>query len=497
LNKDQGLSIFKLNGEQPELKMFLDIKKFFPKFKETPSIIRWPVLDSSAILAFSRTDVVIAVRGQSHLTPLFRKWFNFKDIVDVEFVPFAEKYVAILTKEENEVYIIDWKNANSHIYPEDIKARYKSRIKCNKIYFYGSDKHKNNRINMLLIDKRFGVLIKVKLGKGIELKEAGRIPIAIEGAQPLIHFNIFYGLLFLLYPDTGVLYVYKYNTELTLFCKKKLKLIKFPTLLTATIEGNGMTTIKMFVVDMEGTKSYRFTSGKISLCVSKKSIEIEDHYFKRKLELFDNQVNLNIKEDIERLAVMSNNKFEAEVSSKGNIKTVGTNLRMLGQNNEEVLKSKLSKDVSDAVKEELKDTIIPLMETFFKKILGEIDKETNLAIVKFSKEYELQSAKIDSMCLLYEMNMDNIMKQHAKYTEMVTDLIKQNNRMKQEYILQATDIPHIPYHAEPQLSYNQSVSPFETLSEYQIPRAPEHIPVNSLDTFIGDEEFSNREDIEV
>ena len=500
MNVDQGFSIFKLNGEQPELKMFLDMKKFFPKFKEPPKAIRWPALDSSAILAFSRTDVVVAVRGQSHLTPLFRKWFTFKDIVDVEFVPFAEKCVAILTKEENEVYIIDWKNANSHIHMEDIKARYKSATKCDKVYFYGSDKHKDD-CNMLLMDKHFGILVKVKLGKGIELKEINKI--STEGIQPLMYLNIFYGLLFLLYPDTGILYVYKYSTELNLLCKKRLKPTKSAKLFTATIEGNEIMTIKVFLVDMEGTKTYRFTSDKIPLCISKKPIEVEEHYFKRNLELFDTQPNLDKKEEL-----LSDNQFEGEVSSKneGHVKTVGTNLRMLEKSNEEILKLKLSKDVSDAVKEELKETVLPLMENSFKKILAEIDQETNPAIVKFSKEYELQSAKIDSMCLLYEMNMDNIMKQHTKYTEIVTDLIKQNNKVKQEYTPKVFDIPHIPvsesyteikqdYHHnnEPQFSYKKSVNPFERLSNYHTPHVPENIPVNPLSILVdGSRELTNR-----
>ena len=94
------------------------------------------------------------------------------------------------------------------------------------------------------------------------------------------------------------------------------------------------------------------------------------------------------------------------------------------QIDEEALKRIVDKTVSECVKEEFKSVIIPSIENSFKKIMTDIDSKTSGGIVKFSKELEYQSAEIDSICSIYEMNMKTIMKEHNKYTEMISNAIK-------------------------------------------------------------------------
>ena len=61
---------------------------------------------------------------------------------------------------------------------------------------------------------------------------------------------------------------------------------------------------------------------------------------------------------------------------------------------------------------------------------AQVDNIATTDIVKFSKQFELQSAKIDSMCSLYDMNMDAMLKKHTEYTELVLKIIKENQELK-------------------------------------------------------------------
>eukprot|EP00826_Nyctotherus_ovalis_P044585 TRINITY_DN4822_c0_g8_i2.p1 TRINITY_DN4822_c0_g8~~TRINITY_DN4822_c0_g8_i2.p1 ORF type:complete len:544 (-),score=110.43 TRINITY_DN4822_c0_g8_i2:409-2040(-) len=533
------LLVFGLKVDPPELKMLFDIRKQYSmkikEFKDIPKAVRWSALDPSSILAFSRSDVIITVRNKNNFT---RKWITFNDIADAEFVPFSKKYIAILTKGENELCVINWQSVKHSVLPEDIKGRYKCGTAYNKMYFCGSNNNKNKvDCNLLLISKHFGVLVKMSLGKKVEFEEPSKFSIIAESTRndPLFYFDIHYGLLFVLLTDTDLLSVYKYNHNgssiMDLLCNQRLKLNGVPTKFNVVVENADVDSIKLFMIDSEGVKSYCFTTNKIAPCVEKResgsegdsvrnaeSQEIVQDSLEQQADLLGSPAYQHpTSEEIKKPIASSSPKELGEaVDLKGSVmpksaktKEVGTDPQLEPdlRNNSEALKQVLKKDVAELVKEEVKNTIIPLMENSFKKILADMDKETNSAIVKFSKEYELQSVKMDSMCLLYEMNMESIMKQHTKYTEMVKSLIRSKSQSsynteaaeRQEYIPQAImynnipEIPHIPegpvamsesyisqnaaYGNSLHVPYEQvrSVGPFEVL-----PVIPEHIQVPHL-----------------
>eukprot|EP00826_Nyctotherus_ovalis_P030213 TRINITY_DN2402_c0_g2_i9.p1 TRINITY_DN2402_c0_g2~~TRINITY_DN2402_c0_g2_i9.p1 ORF type:complete len:627 (-),score=125.39 TRINITY_DN2402_c0_g2_i9:527-2407(-) len=92
----------------------------------------------------------------------------------------------------------------------------------------------------------------------------------------------------------------------------------------------------------------------------------------------------------------------------------------------EEIRAMIKETMEEVVRRQIGGTILPAMENSFKRAMSEIRSETTEDAVKFLKQRELEYAKMDSICSLYEMNMQKLTKQHKEYTEMVIKILKDN-----------------------------------------------------------------------
>lgn len=539
-----------LKLEPPELRMTMSIQKHFPNVVEAPNAVRWSALDMAAVLAFSSNAVIIAIRGHGSVAPVFCKCLLFEHIVDVQFLPFAGNYLALLT-EDATVHIIDWQAVHAQITANEDKATLQVNDGIDQIHVCGL--YINERTikmgeynHLLMISKTNLTLLDVSLDDKISLKEINSISLATseDNESLLTHFDICYGLLYILEANTGKLSIYQYKPNTHSFEEFYMKIIELTgkaTGLSAVMEGFGRlgSNIRIIVADTQGVKFCRVSVNKVLPRVDEKilnlevfrpkvnaeipapdlavpsasvpkaseeksipqgipnfgmppglltgprpeliSLKVADIFsfdseladnpspFQESLPIVEERVRVPTEEEKqippvvkdeeinEKLArLMSFGKDDIDSEDKTDI--LESNVLPQERREEiiiqpkvveeqkidvEEIKSVIRNSMMDVVKNQVGAMIIPAMENSLKKIMTEIRADATEDATKFLKQRELEYAKMDSICSLYEINMQKIAGQQKEYTNMVLKILKDKQRVTKAPEVRET-IPVIP-----------------------------------------------------
>lgn len=539
MSEDYVLSVHDLRLEPPELRMKLHIQKHFPTLTEPLTAVRWAPLDSAAVLSFSHSRIVIAIRNQ-FLAPVLCKCIAFDRVVDAQFLPFAGNRLAVLT--DSAVHVVDWLEAREKAAAEEGKALMKvSGVE--QMHMCGL--HINERTikmgeynHLLMVSKASISLFDISLEEDVSLKQIYSMPLATDELNEnlLVYFDIYYGLLYTLESNTGKLKIYqcKHNQGAHSFEEFYTKLIELngkATGLSAIMEGFGRlgSNIRVVVADAQGVKFCRVSTSKVLPRVDEKILNLEvfrpktntetaiadaaapslpapklnatvsepvnipeapgfgvppglgpmlverpsaDHelisvkpadifafdseaanppLFQESLPLVEEKlkpakeyeppiVPSEDKSINERLAELmsfgnddipppSRSKDTAVLRQQRNEEHAEDIKEMVGREekvDKEEIRTIIKETMEEVVRRQIGGTILPAMENSFKRAMSEIRGETTEDAVKFLKQRELEYAKMDSICSLYEMNMQKLTKQHKEYTEMVVKVLKEN-----------------------------------------------------------------------
>jgi len=507
---------------------------------EPLNVVRWSPLDSAAVLAFSSNSIIIAIRVQGSTAPIFCKHLTFDYIIDVQFLPFAGNYLALLTK-DSMVYIIDWQVVDGKITTNEDKAQFKVNSNIDQIHVCGL--HINERTikmgeynHLLMISKGSLSLLDVSLEDTILLKEIYTMPL-IADESLTVYFDIYYGLLYILEVNTGKLSVYQYkhnqNTHsFEEFYTKVVELNGNATSVSAVMEGFGRlgSNIRIIVADTQGVKLCRVNVNKVLSRVDEKILNLEvfrpktnsipepvpnipapkfepivtestareianvglppgllhnprpefqsikvDDLFAPNNELTEDpsifqepsilplmeeeKVKSNI-EEVKELTVPIKDEsineklaalmsFGKEIDSEDKLEapfplTQEETIPEQPKVNIEELKETIADCLRSVIDKQIIEKIIPKMESTLRKVIAETKLNATEDTVKFLKQRELEYAKMESMCTLYEINVQKLIRQQQEYTNTVLRILKDNKPQ----VTQDEKIPVIPTVAE-------------------------------------------------
>ncbi len=89
-------------GETPKMRFQFDLKRYFSRdLKEEMVAVRWSPYDPTALLAFSHNSVVVAIRASTQQLPVLCKFFEFHNILDASYLPFATNCIVLAQYNEN------------------------------------------------------------------------------------------------------------------------------------------------------------------------------------------------------------------------------------------------------------------------------------------------------------------------------------------------------------------------------------------------------------
>jgi len=263
-----------------------------------PYAIRWSPLDSMALLFFSKTEIFIMIRSEGNMrTPAFCKLLKIADyIVDCQFLPFAGNYLAILTESDHMVHIVDWQNCGTIVIkgPFD-KAEFGVEKKSDFMHMAGL--HINERsikmgeYNQIITVSPSNIgLLDILVNDKIAITEHAKLPLALAAGENvneiLSYFDIYYSLLYVLYPESGKLFIYQYTHKpiglaLTHLIKELhsavIQITGKATSLLGVMEGPTRTgtNIRIITSDNEGIKFTRITMERMLPRVDEKILNLE------------------------------------------------------------------------------------------------------------------------------------------------------------------------------------------------------------------------------